>query len=317
MNVLVDFHHSDLLESLYHLFEDRIGAKVWVPRGMQWWSEGIWQQGHELFGDAIAHQFLEAAESDELHPERTIHWVTFEEAQAMDWDVVMCSVPDNEAGYGQFARSKGARFAVQVGNVNQPVYSPDAVILDATSAYPAGVPFTPEWDWRGAFRFESVVTRDVASFVNLFPLLPCWQDMESVRALLPDHYFRVYGHSAPDGFIKPTAAVGHLMSGNGWGWHDKVTGDGFGYVIHYWASVGRPLIGHASHYRGQLAADLWEDGVTCIDLDQHDAAETAHLIQTADVAAMGEEIHRRLMARLDFAADAARVADALGLMVPA
>ena len=135
-------------------------------------------------------------------------------------------------------------------------------------------------------------------------------------------YADVYGHNGPDGFVKPTSAIAPRMGSAHFGWHDKVSGDGFGYVIHYWASVGRPLIGHASHYRGQVAADLWEDGATCIDLDKHSPAETALLMEeiVSDRDRHEEmcfNIAQRVRERIDFAADAQRVAEALGLLVAA
>jgi hypothetical protein len=70
------------------------------------------------------------------------------------------------------------------------------------------------------------------------------------------------------------------MAGVGWGWHDKAQGDGFGHVIHTWAAVGRPLIGHASHYRGKMGERFWRDGETCIDLDRHSVAEAVETIRS-------------------------------------
>jgi hypothetical protein len=263
---------------------------------------------------------------DDLQPARVRNMTTLEEAKGLDFDVVIASVPDNYDGYHRFAQEKGARFAIQVGNVNQPVdRSLNPVILDATGVHYGGVPFTPEWDIDGAFAYvEPHGWRLAASFVNLFPGLPCIGLLEEAQPDLVanDWAVAVYGHRGPAGFIKPTANIAKRMAANDFGWHDKVTGDGFGYVIHYWASIGRPLIGHASHYRGQLAEDLWEDGVTCIDLDRHSPAETAQLMDEivsdpARHAAMCRSISERVRARVDFVADAERVADALGLLVPA
>ena len=70
------------------------------------------------------------------------------------------------------------------------------------------------------------------------------------------------------------------MALSDWAYHDKVTGDGFGHIIHNWAAIGRPLIGHARYYRGQLAERFWRDGVTCIDLDRHSIEEAAEMVRT-------------------------------------
>jgi glycosyltransferase involved in cell wall biosynthesis len=135
---------------------------------------------------------------------------------------------------------------------------------------------------------------------------------------LGDWQGKVFGHHGPDGFIEPASKIGDMMRLCDYGWQDKVTGDGFGYVIHKWASVGRPLIGHASHYRGQVAADLWEDGVTALDLDRHSPETVAQLMEdiVSDPdrhAEMCFNIAQRVRERIDFEADAQRVADALGL----
>ncbi len=324
MNILVDYHHSDLLESLHRLFEDRLGMSVYVPHGLGWFEEGYWQFGHKHFGDALARQFLLGGQFDELQPHRKLKQITVEEAREMDFAVVMATVQDNQEGYHRFAQEKGARYAVQVGNVNQGMdWRLDPVILDATGQFSGGIPFTPEFDIEGAFSYRKPLDiRTVFSFVNLFPGLPCYPLFEETKALLPNWTTGVFGHSGPDGFQKPTSLIGSLMGSSAFGWQDKVTGDGFGYVIHYWASVGRPIIGHGSHYRGQVAADLWEDGVTCIDLDIHSPAEAARLmneivLDPARHEAMSQSIASRVRARVNFEADAQRVAEALGLLVPA
>ena len=104
------------------------------------------------------------------------------------------------------------------------------------------------------------------------------------------------------------------MQATGWAWHDKVTGDGFGHVMHGWASVGRPLIGHASHYAGQLAGPFWEDGVTCIDLDSHSLDEAVQMIRdtsSEQQQAMGDELHRRFSEAVDFESEAEMVRELL------
>jgi hypothetical protein len=283
MNVLIDYHHSDLMESLHLLFEDRLGMNVYVPYGLEWNEAAIWQfgRGYPDGGAGVARQFLlDNRPVDDLQPKRRIKRLTLDAAMDMDFDVVVATVPDNYNGYRNFAQRKHARFVIEVGNVNQYVdRSLGALILDSTGQYPGAVPFTPEYDIEGAFKYSRPSgLGGVASFVNLFPHLPCFPLYAETTALLPDWNEAVYGHEGDD-FIKGPVSMGSRMVVNDFGWQDKISGDGFGYVIHYWASVGRPLIGHASHYRGQVAEDLWEDGVTAIDLDRHSPAETARLME--------------------------------------
>ena len=88
----------------------------------------------------------------------------------------------------------------------------------------------------------------------------------------------VYGIDGPDGIVKPLSKSLDIMASVGWGWHDKAHGDGFGHVIHGWAAIGRPLIGHASHYRGKMAERFWVNGETCIDLDRHSIGEAVDIV---------------------------------------
>ena len=156
-----------------------------------------------------------------------------------------------------------------------------------------------------------MTARRVTSFVNLLPLIPeAWAPFEGLRARLPDHEFRSFGHECPDGFRRPVSALANEMSEAGWAYHDKVTGDGFGHVIHNWAAVGRPLIGHARYYAGQRAEPLWRDGETCIDLDRHDLDEAARIIRETTPerhAQMCRAIRETFEAIYDPAADAEAV----------
>src|SRR3990172_6286612 len=42
-NVLADFHHAGLLQSLILLFENRLGGNVYRPIGMEWADQGYWK----------------------------------------------------------------------------------------------------------------------------------------------------------------------------------------------------------------------------------------------------------------------------------
>lgn len=323
MRALIDYHHSDLAESLHRLLEDRLGIQVFVPYGMEWFEQGIWNFGRGHMGDGLARQFLmDDREVDDLQPHRRLRRLTLEEARRMDFAVVLASVPDNYVGYHHFAQEKGAKFVIEVGNVNQWVdRSLDPLVLDSTGNF-GGVQFTPEFDMDGAFRYQHPRPhKRVASMVNLFPHLPCYPLYTETMTALHSWVGRVYGHGSDD-FLKGPNAMATHMADASFIWHDKISGDGFGYVIHYAASVGRPLIGHASHYRGQVAEDLWKDGVTCIDLDRHSPEETARLMEAiiADPERhemMCAAIATRVRTRINFDHDAQRVADALGLLVPA
>ena len=315
MKALVDFHHSDLLESLHLLLEDRLGIDVYIPVGQEWWDQEYWSFGRWTWGDdRLARQFLNRnnVEIESGHPDRHHRCVTLGQAQRMRWDYALASVPDNYNGYADFAAQHGARFIIQVGNTNQPIdWSLNPLVLNSSEApiTERGVTIHQEFSLRD-FRYEPPSSQTIASFVNCMDRIECWWALEEARDRLPSHEFRIHGIDGEHGNLKPTSAVANAMRAAGWGWHDKITGDGFGHVIHNWAAVGRPIIGHASHYRGKLAEPFWQDGVTVIDLDRHSVAEAADIIRNISLLEhrrMAEAMHETFTATVDFAADAEKV----------
>ena len=211
---------------------------------------------------------------------------------------IIATVPDNEAGLGRFADEMRARFIVQVGNTGQYVnWTRDPLVLSSSEMpiYGRGVVYHQEMDpidYR-----PPMETRAAASFVNCMPHMgSCWALLQEAQALgLP---VKVYGIDGEHGIIKPYTALLDLMAVVGWGWHDKAQGDGFGHVLHSWAAVGRPIVGHASHYAGKMGERFWRDGVTCIDLDQHSVAFAMRIIRAMEPA-QHEAMCRAIRAAFD------------------
>lgn len=318
MNVLCDRHHSGLYHSM-QLLAKRMGWTLFTPVGMDWWDSGIWSFGRWVYGDdRLARQFLDGQPGvdglgplvDGEFPDWPISGVTLEQARAMDWAFVVATVPDNEPGFSRFANETGAQFVVQVGNTGQYVdWDLDPLVI-SSSEMPIvgkGVQYHQEMD-PIAYQEPGI---GVASFVNCMPSMGyCWDLLEEAKARIP---IRVFGIDGPDGIVKPFARLIEIMSSVGWGWHDKGQGDGFGHVIHSWAAVGRPLIGHASHYEGKMAERFWRDGETCIDLDRHSVAEAVEIVQT-----ISREDHERMCLAIraefdtiDYEAEAERIRELL------
>lgn len=319
MKALLDYHHADLAESLHLLLEDRLGIECWIPVGHGWWDRSYWAFGRSTFGDdRLAQQFLTSAnvEVDDAHPGRHHRVVTVEEALEQRWDYVVASVPDNYRGYHDFAQRSGARFVIQVGNVNQPIaWELGPLVLNSSEAPLSGRGVTYHQEFSLADFAPDALPGDdprIASFVNCMDRMPCWPHLRAAQTALGDFTWRIHGIDGADGNLKPTAAVGEAMRQAGWAWHDKVTGDGFGHVIHNWAAVGRPLIGHAGHYAGQMAGPLWEDGRTCIDLGRHSMEETARLVREISAdrerhEQMCADLRTRFAELVDYDAEAERI----------
>ena len=332
-NILLDRHHSDLYYGLQLLFEDRLHWAAFAPLGMEWYDAGYWAFDVPSDPGALARQYLTIDAKyrevepglyltfDPGHPERPLWHVSLERARGMGWHAAMASVQQNQPGYRRFADETGAAYLYHIGNARQQVsweLDPLALVAAEAPIVGRGILVGEEFDSDTTFRYRPpVTTHEIASFVNLLPLIEeLWPTYLAAGRLLPDFTFRSFGHSCPDGNLQPTASVAEQMARSGWGWHDKVTGDGFGHVIHGWAAVGRPLIGHSEYYAGQRAAALWEDGVTCVDLSVHPLDEAAGLIREVSAdperhEAMCRAIRDRFDSLYDWQADAAAVAEAL------
>jgi len=234
-------------------------------------------------------------------------------------------VQDNQAGFAQFARETGAQYLLQVGNTGQYVdWSLDPLAL-MSSEVPTGGRFVrmhQPFDHDGIFRYRPPEpSKRIASFLNNMPFIECWPVLERYREVLPDFSWAVHGIAGPDGILQPVQAIADAMAACAFVWHDKAHGDGFGHVIHNAAAVGRPLIGHASHYWGMVPHHLWRDGETCIDLDQRSFEENVALIRAiaADPErhrAMCEAI-RREFETIAWEDEAAAIGQFLGITVAA
>jgi hypothetical protein len=326
VRALVDRHHADLYYSLQLLLEDRLGIELYTPIGHEWWDEGIWNFGRGTWpDDRLAQQYLnpEPWAENELHdghhPERAIRGIGYAEARELGWDYVVATLQDNQHGFRKFADEVGAKFVMQVGNTGQLVdwgLDPLALVSSEVPIRGRGVLYHQEFEAETTFRFRDLEDPlTIRSFVNCFPETPCHAAFGEVRDLLPEFRFESYGIGTPGDVVTPVGRIADLMAGSGWGWHDKAHGDGFGHVIHNWAAVGRPLIGHASHYRGRMAEMFWDDLVTCIDLDRYSVSDATGLIReiTADRPrheAMCREIRARFDT-IDYAAEAEAIREFL------
>lgn len=323
VNVLADFHHAALWESLELLF-GRFGWNLYRPIGPEWWDKKYWgfvNLGMKLnwtdflgvdapWRDEVTHFELDS----EQYP-RTTKGVTLRQAKAMGWDYVLGSVWQNQGGFSRFAVEQGAQFVHQIGNADNEVNwaIPAKYLISAridAGNHPA-VTYHQEFDTK-VFRYRKPDgARRVANFVLRFD----WQavayaDFRKAQALAPD--FEWADHGTLYGDLVKQADVARAMSAQSFIWHDKPIGDGYGHAIHNAAAVGRPIIGHARYYRGRLAEPFWRDGETCIDLDRHSIEEAVELMREITSnpkrhRAMCEAMYDTFRSTVSFDEDAAKV----------
>lgn len=262
--------------------------------------EGYWDfGGAEPLRSDLAAQYLDEGHfmrtssgwitTDEEFPGVPIRGLSLDEAQGMEWAFVVATLQDNQWGLHRFAAEHDARFVVQVGNTNQWVdwgLGPLVLMSSEMPIVGRGVRYHQEME-PAASEFRDPAEADrrrIDSFVNCFPQIraenayigSAWDD---VRSRLPEVGFLVHGIDGPDGVVKPIHAIVAKMAHAGWGWHDKPQGDGYGHVLHMWAAIGRPIIGHGHHYAGKQGEVFWRHDETCIDLDRVTPAEAAAMIE--------------------------------------
>lgn len=309
------------------LFEDRLGFDLYVPIGKEWHDEGYWRFGDVFGDDRLVQQYLITEghgwdqRSDGLwtthdpdYPDRPIGGVTLEQFKEIgDWAFIVATVQENQAGFARLAHECGAESVLEIGNANQQVdWSLDPIALVSSDVpVPADARFVrchQEFDKDVMFSYgdplavpapEMLVT--AKTFVNCFDRMPIeLATFLAMENLLPDIRFAMHGHGGREGLVAPTSEIAIRMAEAGFAWHDKPQGDGFGHVIHYWAAIGRPLIGHARNYLGKVAGPFWEDGVTAIDLDKHTLEETACIMRgLVNDPSLHEKMCRRIRQRLD------------------
>ncbi len=273
----------------------RMGWTLYTPHGHEWWDSWYWSFGRGTYNDdRLGKQYLECEPvADMEYPDWPINYVTLDEAKAMRWDYVIATLQDNQEGLARFAREQDATYVLQVGNTGQQIaWNLNPLVL-SSSEMPIegrGIVYHQEFDSEGTFGFVEPYKRVpiVRCFVHLLHETACYPSWQEFAGLVP-FSFR-FGH-APTFHdptyvenAKPAAKVADYMAASSWGWHDKPHGDGFGHVLHGWAAVGRPLIGHASHYAGKMGEPFWRDGETCIDLDKHSVPEAAEMVNGIDWA---------------------------------
>ena len=336
MRVLVDFHHSSLLRSLVMLFEDRLGAEVYRPIGMDWFHEGYWAINDQ---EDTARQFLS---TDGLYVPKdgtpllnkiqdkfprmraghyriddsggeTSHWaITLEAFAEEHFDFVIASIPAHVPIFKKLIEKyqPNAKLIIQMGNNwaidNYPGENVLASIAPQLTAANAMF-YHQEFDLEIFKPAPVEPSRKIYSFLNIIQNSGIgWTDYQELKKMLERQgfEFRAYGGQCPDGNMTGARELADKMRESMMIFHVKPGGDGFGHIIHNAYAVGRPVITRSSHYKGQLADLLLVPG-TFIDLDKYGRAEVKNMLTRLahdpdGLRAMGERAHAQFMNVVDY-----------------
>jgi hypothetical protein len=303
MKVFCDLHHNDLYYSLQLLFEKRLGYEMYRPIGAEWWTEGFWkvydhpatvqqylglhqakEHPKDIHGDPLP---VSAVLNHSYRVEDGIYYVnnptkdvvncaiTLPKFKEMEFDIVISSIPQHIQPFNQLIQKyqPKAKHIFQVGNAWQQQPGVEN-ILASTASFPVSQNiniyfYHQEFDLE-VFRYESPTIRNaIYSYIHLMarPEL-----LEQYRQHLPGWDVKPFGAGMPQSIMK-TDQLAQKMMDSAFTWHYKPEGDGYGHVIHNTFAMGRPAIVWVPHYNGKLARQLFEDGVTCIDISKGSVEE--------------------------------------------
>lgn len=305
MNILCDFHHSDLWWSHHLIFERGLGHTLFRPRGMEWHTEGYILPNNP----DVARQFLEHSMYDfdfamkhfekarprlEKEADDTL-WVgmdtingcpyyplfrtlTFEEFKDTKIDVLMATVSNHQVPFIELKNKykPNAKLLREEGNVggfdhfnqNFPnLMTSDVPTYEKVTASNK-VLYHQRFDLGIFYSSPTSYQKRIGSFHPSFRNTPEMVTFaEAHWTQMPEVAFYDYGFTGRNGFCNTKSQLADAMRQVSFVWHVKPIGDGFGHIIHNAFAVGRPVITVGSHYEGRIAGRLLEDEITCIMLN--------------------------------------------------
>lgn len=310
MNILADFHHVSLANSLRLTLGKRLGHTVFRPIGLEWYHEGFWAVYNH---PDTAKQYLDLEQAF-TPPDGTPvlnevaggkadgqYWirdheydmpaaaVTLERFKGMQFDYLIASIPQHIKPFIELRDrfQPKAKVIFQAGND----WSLDGLHLEGVDGVMASIEpqvhhlkmpllwYHQEFDTTIFRPRVPQTTSMINSFINVLQHTPGWEDFETLERYT--RYFgmewRSFGGQCRDGCIDGAKNLAAAIHRSEFVFQVKHTGDGFGHIIHNAYACGRPVITRSSHYRGKLAGQLLVPG-TFIDLDKFTLAEAKNLI---------------------------------------
>jgi len=335
MDILSDLHHGDLFESFRILFENRIGARLFHPIGLDWAEKGYWTyaDNHPMpeTRDMIRSQYLDFKASDGLSPDGTYYvrqnachgniykMLSLDKFFKTPIDIVICSVANHEAPFWKLCQEhpNHPKLIRQTGNISESINYEIIKNLMIATIPEVPVPekvnsvvYHPEFS-EDVFRFElptpiakKRITNLMNCLPNYIPPLPEYFKLyESYKKELVEFDWKMHGILGEDGNLDTTRDIAEAIRKSSFIWHTKFGGDGYGFSIHYAFSCGRPVITIGRDYKNKMAGKLLEDKVTCIDLEKRKPGENIRLIRELSAPDKLNKICKEARQRFDEVVD--------------
>lgn len=288
MNILADFHHSDLFMALQLLFEERLGGKLFRPVGTEWREKGFWKYC-DLYNDAftqntVTEQFLGAREDRKIEEglfERANlkhnsidNLITLDKFYKMPIDIVICTVQIHEESFYRLAKShpnkpKFIRQIANIGEVPNPQFSKNVMWaaplfkdIEGISNY---VYYHQEFDL-SIFRPEEAKEKKVINLMNCLSLMPENELWKKYKEALSEINWKMHGQEGEDGNLNTVFEITNALKETQFLWHLKKWG--YGFVFYNALACGVPIIMRGlDHSQYEEGAKILKDLETCIDLD--------------------------------------------------
>ncbi len=257
MNVLCDFHHTDLFRSFRTLFENRLGMKLFRPIGEDWWEKGYYHHPEPVYGrGCLSKESFHRGhlrDYDSSGPSHYPHgsdwkewsWITLAEASEKI-DIIVSTHPANERAYAKFqkeARPRAERIRY-IGNegeepseISKNLLCSNLIAHQASKKKYHSLFFHPEFDtalysWSEPPRWEKPVIRTFLNYIyHNAPQSdkPLYQKHRA--ALISKYYFFTHGlGTPPPGVDLPPGDPlwSYLLEKNGAGYRmpDLIRSDG-------------------------------------------------------------------------------------------
>lgn len=338
MNVLCDYHHGELYESLRKVFEDRLGGKLYRPIGREWYDEGYWkissnEETIDQFLDyrfstsgSISGTFIEDAKEIEERghinyfkevlsifdnpPHNTI---TLKAAKEFSWDIIIATFPSHYSIMLDFQKKfcPKAKYVIQFGNVVYPSYVPKGIqnALNSTGIVHNEIPHCLDYYQEFDTSCLNLQTpENDGKFITCFLINNGGHKGEEYRklqSLLSGWTFKEYGALNKDGNIHSYKNQCQEIRRAAFLWHVKLSGDGYGYNLYRSLYAGKPVIlnyetAYSEHRLTKLG--LLKDGETIINYDGKTLEQIASSLETMrnNFSFHSEEISRKMREIVNF-----------------
>lgn len=321
---MTDRHHRDLYYSLYCLFVKRLGFTMYEPIGSEWLENKQWSipsYANEYlnpFNPEIIEEGLYRIKCP-FHGIET-YGISYDRFMDESFDIIIPTFPAHYDTWMSMAATFKSKAKVIHHYGNVCTHRDDLNVIRSVPYIGNAV---------NEVLVNQEINTDIYSYTpakpgnNIFAITNPYQFptiFEQYRRLMTDTVMRYYGVGCPDGPLHGIEAVASKMQEANLGWSTKV-GGGLGHTNMGWMYSGRPVVTNMSQHRmtGELAIELFEPGVTCIDVDAGTTEENCKQIRKWMDPDLGRRIgdvcHKRFHEVINYEQEAENVKQFLAKII--